>query len=70
MPFIGNNFFQYIIFTISGICNRFNKPYSSQWINLKLFETLPIIIVNIHYKCGLEILNYLEKNKLKLNIVY
>ena len=67
MLFIENNIFQYILYTMSGICNQFNKSYSSQWINLKLFETSPFIIGNIHYKCGLEIQNYLEKNKLKLN---
>ena len=67
MLFIENNIFHYILYTMSTICNQFNKINSSQWINLKLFETSPFIIGNIHYKCGLDIQNYLEKNKLKLN---
>ena len=66
MIFIENNIFHYILYTISSICNTFNKPNASNWINLKLFETSPFIIGNIHNKSGLMIQSYLEKNKLKL----
>ena len=67
MLFIENNIFQYILFTISNICNIFNKPNICIWINLKLFETSPFIIRNVHYKSGLMILNYLERNKINLS---
>ena len=67
MLFIENNIFHYILYNISYICNMFNKPYSSNWINLKLFETSPFILGNIHYNSGLNLLAYLEKNKIKLN---
>ena len=40
---------------------------ASNWIILKLFETSPFILSNIHYKSGLTLLTYLEKNKLKLS---
>ena len=66
MIFIENNIFHYILYTISRICIQFNKPNASNWINLKIFETSPFIIGNIHYKSGLTIQTYLEKNKLKL----
>ena len=67
MLFIENNIFQYILYTTSSICNQFNKPNAGNWINLKIFETSPFIIGNIHYKSGLSLQTYLEKNKLKLN---
>ena len=66
MMFIENNIFHYISYTISSICNMYNKPNASNWIILKIFETSPFIIGNIHYKSGSEIQMYLEKNKLKL----
>ena len=66
MIFVENNIFQYILYTISRICLLFNKPNASNWINLKLFETSPFIIGNVHYSSGLSVQNYLEKNKLKL----
>ena len=66
MIFVENNIFQYILYTISRICTIFNKPNASNWINLKLFDTSPFIIGNVHYKSGLSIQTYLEKNKLKL----
>ena len=66
MIFVENNIFQYILYTISRICILFNKPNASNWINLKLFETSPFIIGNVHYSSGLIVHNYLEKNKLKL----
>jgi hypothetical protein len=49
------------------ICNSFNKPYASNWINLKIFETSPFIISNVHYYSGIYLQNFLEKNKLKMN---
>ena len=67
MLFIENNIFQYILYTISSICNQFNKPNAGNWINIKIFETSPFIIGNIHYKSGLSLQSYFEKNKLKLN---
>ena len=66
MLFIENNIFHYILYTISRICNQFNKPNACNWINLKLFETSPFIIGNIHYRSGLTIQAYLEKKTLKL----
>ena len=67
MIFIENNIFQYILYTISNICYIFNKPNASNWINLKIFETSPFIIENIHYKSGLMIKTYFENKKLKLS---
>jgi len=67
MLFIENNVFQYIIFTMQRICNAFNKPFASNWINLKIFETSPIIISDVHYYSGIFLQNYLDKNKLKIN---
>ena len=66
MMFIENNIFHFILYTISRICNIYNKPNASNWIILKIFETSPFILGNIHYKCGSTIQIYLEKNKLKL----
>ena len=66
MLFIENNIFQYILFSISRICTIFNKQNASNWINLKIFETSPFIIGNIHYTSGLTLQTFLEKNKLKL----
>ena len=66
MIFIENNIFHYILYTISRICNIFNKPNASNWIVLKIFETSPFILGNIHYKSGLTLQVYLEKSKLKL----
>ena len=67
MLFIENNIFQYIAFTIQRICYTFNKPFASNWINLKIFETSPFIISNVHYYCGIFLQNNLEKYKLKIN---
>ena len=66
MIFIENNIFHYILYTISRICNIFNKPNASNWIVLKIFETSPFILGNIHYKSGLTLQAYLERSKLKL----
>ena len=67
MLFIENNIFHYIVFTIERICSFFNKPFACNWIILKIFETSPFLIENVHYHSALFIQNYLEKNKLKLN---
>ena len=67
MLFIENNVFQYILFTMQRICYIFNKPFASNWINLKIFETSPFIISNVHYYSGLFLLNYLDKNKLRIS---
>jgi len=67
MLFIENNVFQYILFTMQRICNSFNKPFASNWINLKIFETSPFIISNVHYYSGIFLQNYLEKKSLKIN---
>jgi hypothetical protein len=67
MLFIENNVFQYILFTIQRICGTFNRPFASIWINLKIFETSPFLISNVHYYSGIFLQNYLEKSKLKLN---
>ena len=63
MLFIENNIFHYILFTISNICNSFNKPNICNWINLKLLETSPFILGNVHLKSGIMIQNLIEKNK-------
>ena len=67
MIFVENNVFQYILFTIQRICYNFNKPFACNWINLKIFETSPFIISNVHYYSGIFLQNYLEKNKIKVN---
>ena len=67
MLFVENNIFHYILFTFDKICNSFNKPCASIWITLKIFETSPFLIGNIHYNIGTFLQNNLEKNKLKLS---
>ena len=67
MLFIENNIFHYILFTIECICHSFNRPFACNWIILKIFETSPFLIGNVHNNSAIFILNYLEKNKLKLN---
>ena len=67
MLFVENNIFQYILFTIERICYSFNKPFAYNWIILKLFETSPFLIGNVHYYSAIFIQNFLERNKLKLN---
>ena len=63
MLFIENNIFHYILFTMSNICNSFNKPNVCNWINLKLFETSPFILGNVHLKSGIMFQNLMERNK-------
>ena len=67
MIFIENNIFQFIIYTIQRLCFIFNKPYASNWIILKIFETSPFLINNVHFHSGCFIQSYLDKNKLKFN---
>ena len=67
MLFVENNIFHYILFTFQRICYSFNKTFASNWIALKLFETSPFILNNVHYHSGLILQNYLDRNKLKLN---
>ena len=64
MLFIENNIFQYILFTIDRICYTFNKPFASNWIGLRIFETSPFIISNVHYYSAIFLQNYLDRNKL------
>ena len=66
MLFIENNIFHYILFTMERICYLFNRPYACNWIILKIFETSPFLIGNVHYNSGVFIQNYLERNKLKM----
>ena len=66
MLFIENNIFQYILYTIDRICYTFNKPFASNWIGLKIFETSPFIISNVHYYTAIFLQNYLE-GKIKWN---
>ena len=66
MLFIENNIFHYILFTLERICSLFNKPHACNWIILKIFETSPFLISNVHYNSGLFLQNYLERNKLKI----
>ena len=67
MIFVESNIFQYILFTIESICNAFNKPHASNWINLKIFETSPFLFNNIHALSGLSIQNNIDRNKIKIN---
>jgi len=67
MLFVENNIFQYILFTLQRICYSFNKPFASNWITLKMFETSPFLLSNVHYHSGIFLQNYLDKNKLKFN---
>jgi hypothetical protein len=66
MLFIETNIFQYILYTIDRICYTFNKPFASNWIGLKIFETSPFIISNVHYYTGIFLQNFLE-SKVKWN---
>ena len=65
MLFIENNIFHYILYTMERICYIFSKPYACYWIILKIFETSPFLIGNVHYNSGMYIQNYLERNKFK-----
>ena len=67
MLFVENNIFQNILFTLECICCAFNKPFASNWITLKMFETSPFLLSNVHYHSGIFLQTYLERNKLKLN---
>ena len=66
MMFVENNIYQYILFNIERICYMFNKPFACYWIGFKIFETSPFLISNIHSQSATFILNYFEKNKLKI----
>ena len=68
MLFVETNIFQNILFTFSIIYNTFKKPCASYYIILRIFETSPFIFNNIHYNAALNLLNFLDKNKSKLNI--
>ena len=65
MLFIENNIFHYILYTMERICYIFSKPFACYWIILKVFETSPFLIGNVHYNSGIYIQNYLERTKLK-----
>ena len=67
MLFIENNIFHYILFTMERICYSFNRPFACNWIILKIFETSPFLIGNVHYNSGMFIQLFLERNnKLKI----
>ena len=66
MLFIENNIFHYILFTMERICYLFSRPYACNWLILKIFETSPFLISNVHYNSGMFIQNYLERNRLKI----
>ena len=67
MLFIESNIFHYILFTISKICNTFNKPCESNWIILKIFESSPFFLSNIHYQACISLFHFLDRNKTKMN---
>ena len=69
MLFIETNIFQNILFTYSIICKTFKKAIASNYIILRIFETSPFILSNIHFNAGTDLLNFFEKNKSKLNIL-
>ena len=63
MLFVETNIFNYILLTYSDICSSFHKPFASNWIISKIFETSPFILSNVHYSAGIHIMKFLEKNK-------
>ena len=65
--FIETNIFYHILYAYSKICSYFNKSCASNFILLKIFETSPFILKNIHHDAGVMLLNFLEKNKSKMN---
>ena len=67
MLFVETNIFQYILFTMAHISHIFHKPSANNWIILKIFDTSPFIINNVHYQAGINIINFLERNKTKMN---
>ena len=67
MLFVETNIFHHILFTISNICSVFNKTSANNWIILKIFETSPFIISNVHYISGYNLINFLQKNKTNMN---
>ena len=66
MLFVENNIFHFILYNIQRLCFIFKKPYASNWIILKIFETSPFLITNVHFHSGLFIQNFLDKTKSKL----
>lgn len=68
MLFIETSIFHYILFTFSRICFSFNKHNASNYITLKIFETSPFILPNMHLHLSLNLLNYFDKNKTKASI--
>ena len=66
MLFIENNIFHYILYNIERICYLFNRPDACCWIIMKLFETSPFLLSNIHYQSANIIQYYLEKSKGKI----
>ena len=67
MLFIESNIYHNILYTFSQICSEFNKPSASNWIILKIFETSPFLLSNIHHQAGITLFNFFEKNKTKMN---
>ena len=53
MLFIENTIFHYILFTIVRICYSFNRPFACNWIIIKIFESSPFLIGNVHYHSGI-----------------
>ena len=67
MLFIETNIYNSIIYTYSLICSSFNKHSAANFLMLKLFETSPFLSNGIHFNAGMNTLNFLEKNKSKMN---
>ena len=67
MLFVESNIFHYILFTISRICKTFNKPCASNWIILKIFETSPFFLNNVHYHAAANLFTFLDRNRTKMN---
>ena len=67
MLFVETNIFQYIFFTMAHISYIFHKPSVNNWIILKIFDTSPFILNNVHHQAGINIINFLERNKTKMN---
>ena len=67
MLFVETNIFQYIFFIMAHISYIFHKPSVNNWIILKIFDTSPFIFNNVHYQAGINKINFLGRNKTKMN---
>ena len=67
MLFIDTNIFNHILLSFIKICISFNKPCASNYLIFKIFNNSPFLLNKIHYQAGMDLLNFLDKNRTKLN---